>query len=221
MQLMVALIKGQAGIHVFSQQSHDFRLQRAPRRAKLRQPRFGFRTTWRFKDRVRFGTELLAAQPAGGLVGERFLRERIGRGQLAVAERPFEPTDFMDDTALLFGVRQEGRERGGQAGTAIADHQLHRIGIQPTRDQRGQQSRPGRRVFGRSQLIVDDLMSAIFPDAHNRQDDLILTTHLASLVATLVEKGRTSRKEHLAPHTIDNQDWRRIRDRAGTPAFHG
>src|SRR6266496_2087953 len=53
MQGMVKLVKGQAGVHILGQQPHDLGLQRPPRRAKLRQTRFGLRTGGRLKDRVR------------------------------------------------------------------------------------------------------------------------------------------------------------------------
>ena len=50
--------------------------------------------------------------------------------QIAVAKGAFEPTDFMDHTALLLGVGQMGRQRGGQSGAAITHDHLHRRRIQ-------------------------------------------------------------------------------------------
>ena len=120
MQAMVALVKRQAGVHIFDQQPHDVRLKRPPGRTKLCQPCFGFRTGGRLKDRVRIRAELLAPQPTRRFIREWLLRNRIGRHQIAVAKRLFESTDFVDDAALLLGVRQRRGDRSGQSGTAIA-----------------------------------------------------------------------------------------------------
>jgi hypothetical protein len=59
-----------------------------------------------------------------------------------------------------------------------------------TRDQYGQQVRPGSGIFGGGQLIVKYLMPPIRPQAQDSQDDPILATHLTPLVAALVEKSR-------------------------------
>ncbi len=174
MQGMVKLVKGQAGVHILGQQPHDLGLQRPPRRAKLRQTRFGLRTGGRLKDRVRIPGELLPPQPPRGFVGERLLGEGIGRRQIAVAEGALESPNFVDDTALLLGVGQVGRERSGQPRAAIAHDHLDGRGIQATPDQRGQQIRPGCGIFSGGQLIVDDLVAAIFPHPHDGQDHLVL-----------------------------------------------
>ena len=75
-----------------------------------------------------------------------------------------------------------------------------------------------RKKHGLSQeklaLEVDNLMPSIWPYAHNGQDDLIHSAHLAPFVAALVGPGRTGGTEHLAPHAIDDQNRRRVGDRA-------
>jgi hypothetical protein len=88
-------------------------------------------------------------------VRERFLRDGIDRGQIAVTKGAFQPTDFVDDTALLLGCRQMGCQRGRQPGTAITHDHLDSCGIQSTPDYCGQQVRPGGGIFGSGHLIFD------------------------------------------------------------------
>ena len=136
MQALVTLVKRQTGVHVLAQQPHDFWLECAPGHAKLRQARFGFGPRGRCNDRVRLGRKLRPPQAAGCLVGAPFLPDRIGRGQIAVAKRPFQPTDFVTHTALLFGLRQLGGARSRQSAPAITDNQLQRAGIHSAFEQR-------------------------------------------------------------------------------------
>jgi hypothetical protein len=63
MEVLVTLLKRQAGVDFLAQHPHDFRFQRAPPRAKLCQARFGLRTARRLKDRLRIRAQLLPAQP--------------------------------------------------------------------------------------------------------------------------------------------------------------
>ena len=83
-------------------------------------------------------TQVLAAQSARRFIRERLLGQRIDHRQIAVAKGAFEPSNFMHDTALLFGVGQMGRQRGGQSGAAITHDHLNRRRIQAAPEQRGQ-----------------------------------------------------------------------------------
>src|SRR5438874_12618448 len=105
------------------------------------------------------------------------------------------------------------RQGCGQAGAAVADHHLDALRLQAALKKGREQSRPGGAVFSSGRLIVDDLVPSIEPDAQHRQDQLVLSAHLASLMPTLVSPGGASCRENLAPDAVAYQYRRGVSER--------
>jgi hypothetical protein len=93
---MLELVKGQTRLHIFREQTDDLGLQRAPIRAQALQALKRLGAAASLKARVCLATELLPAQPPRGLVPERLVRDAIDPAQIALAQGPFEPTNFVD-----------------------------------------------------------------------------------------------------------------------------
>src|SRR4051794_38035433 len=92
--------------------------------------------------------------------------------------------------------------------------------VELVKGQSRQQLRPRLGIFGGGCLIVDDLMPSIRPHAHNGQNHLVYATHLAPLVAALVEPGRAGWPQYLAPAALDHKDRRGIGNGLGAPGVH-
>src|SRR6266496_5736459 len=68
---------------------------------------------------------------------------------------------------------------------------------------------------------MENLVTAILPHTHYRQDHLLLAAHFYALMPAAVEKGLAGRHQDLHPHAIDDQDRRGVGNRALAPALHG
>jgi site-specific DNA recombinase len=221
MQAGVEVIKGKATGDIQAELAHHLWFKSAPLRLKLGEAHLRLRARRRLEDRVCVATEVLPPQPTTLLRSQPLLAGRIDPQRLAIAKGTREPTHFMHHTALLLCGRQFGSQRRGQPGTAIADHQAHRIGIEPTALECRQDRRPRLGTLRLRRFVVQDLVASILPHAHHGQDYTFLAAHFHALVIAAVEKGLAGWRQGLHPHAIDDQNGRGVGDRALSPALQG